>query len=225
MGVRYLQRPQGVLNSSFWPNRWKIQLRNLNNGEPHPSAQTPVLSFMFREPEIDIDLDRCQMSITSSRLAFLCTPFETPIATAQLTVWDWTTGEILFVRHIFLVLHFPNDADCLPRTLRAWFTSLWSLFLLRTSGSCSSGTDICLSHPRCLCSWTQHRSQQMMRGSHKPRSVSTPLKMMACGCRTLSLTGVATNPPARTVYQHHSVQILRNGSLLLSLNPTSSSRR
>ena len=104
MGVRYLQRPRGVLNSPL-PDRWKIQLRTLNGGQPHPSAQTAVLSYTF-EFEVDIEFDRCRMTITSSRLAFLCATFESPIPTGQLTVWDWTTGEVLFVCCVSL-FHSP----------------------------------------------------------------------------------------------------------------------
>ena len=95
----------GCANPSL-PDRLRIRLRTLNDGEPHPSAQTPVLSCTL-EPEISHHSDHWQMSITSSRLVFLRTFLGALTATAQLTVWDWTTGEVLLVHPIFLSRFLP----------------------------------------------------------------------------------------------------------------------
>ena len=98
MGVRYTQYSRSMLNSS-WPDRWKIRLRTLADGQPHPSAQIPTLSYTA-EPELGDSLDWWAFSITGSRLAFFCRCSSAPEVTAQLAVWDWNTGEILLVRFI-----------------------------------------------------------------------------------------------------------------------------
>ena len=82
---------------SLWSDRWKIQLRTLSDGEPHPSAQTADLCYTF-EPE-SAPFDGWKISITSSRLALLLLRF---YPTEKLIVWDWTTGEILLARWVFL---------------------------------------------------------------------------------------------------------------------------
>jgi len=67
----------------------------MSDGEPHPAAQTAVLSYIFAldsEPftkTIDI-------SITSSRLALMRGIYSEN--RGQVAVWDWTTGQILLVR-------------------------------------------------------------------------------------------------------------------------------
>jgi hypothetical protein len=67
----------------------------MEDGEPHPSAQTPVLSYTFAE--FGSFFNEWQMSITSSRLALLCVCLDSYFIPAQLIVWDWITGDILLV--------------------------------------------------------------------------------------------------------------------------------
>lgn len=94
-----------ALNSP-WLDRWKIQLRTLSGGEPHPSARTADLCYDYF-PEYCNSAEDCEMSlsITSSRIAFFCTLSGTPYITGKLIVWDWTTGDILVVRCVFLSRH------------------------------------------------------------------------------------------------------------------------
>jgi hypothetical protein len=67
----------------------------MKGGGSHPRARTPVLSCTL--PELGGFPDEWKISITRSRLAFFFICSDTPTTTAQLTVWDWTTGEILLV--------------------------------------------------------------------------------------------------------------------------------
>jgi hypothetical protein len=72
----------------------------LDDGESHPSAQSPGLSYTFGE--LGSYFNDWQMSITSSRLALLCICIDSDFFPAQLIVWDWTTGDILLVGCMFL---------------------------------------------------------------------------------------------------------------------------
>jgi hypothetical protein len=73
----------------------------MNDGKPHPLAQSPVLPCTFKfEP----CFEECQILITRSRLV-LC--LDTPNITAHLIVWDWITGNILLVRTVTLFYPLP----------------------------------------------------------------------------------------------------------------------
>ena len=79
------------------PYRWKIHLRTMSDGEPHPAAQTTVLSYTFATGAGCIP-DVQDTSITDSRLAVL--RGLSHVHTGQIVVWDWTTGQILLVRRL-----------------------------------------------------------------------------------------------------------------------------
>lgn len=68
------------------------------DGEPHPSAQTPVLPRVYL-PEVKGYLNSWNVSITGSRLAF-CIQWAIGgrKLIGQLVVWDWKTGDVLWVR-------------------------------------------------------------------------------------------------------------------------------
>ena len=70
----------------------------MSDGEPHPTAQTKVLSYTFAPAPGDL-VDIRDMSITGSRLVLLRGASE--MGTAQAVVWDWTMGQILLVRRLF----------------------------------------------------------------------------------------------------------------------------
>lgn len=64
----------------------------MRDGGPHPAAQTTVLSYTLAPGDNTLD-----MSITGSRLAVLGGVFYLH-RTTRVIVWDWTMGQILFVR-------------------------------------------------------------------------------------------------------------------------------
>ena len=68
----------------------------MSDGEPHPAAQTQVLSSTFAPAVGDLVDIFLNMSITGSRLALLRGVYGVGIT--QAVVWDWTTGQILLVR-------------------------------------------------------------------------------------------------------------------------------
>ena len=76
-----------------------MHLRTLRDGEPHPAAQTAVLSYTFATGDGGLP-DVQDMSITDSRLAVLRS--FSYIRTGQIVVWDWTTGQILLVRRLLV---------------------------------------------------------------------------------------------------------------------------
>lgn len=65
----------------------------MSNGEPHPNAQTQVLSYYFTSGGVFAEI--LDLSITDTRLAALRRVSD--VHTAQAVVWDWTTGQILLV--------------------------------------------------------------------------------------------------------------------------------
>ena len=67
----------------------------MSEGEPHPTARIKALSHTFN-PGDGTPADLLEASITSSRLAVLRGTSDTLVA--QVVVWDWTTGQVLFVR-------------------------------------------------------------------------------------------------------------------------------
>ena len=82
----------------------------MSNGEPHPAAQTKVLSSTSAPAVGGLVGIYLNMSITGSRLALLRAPYGVGIAT--VVVWDWTTGQILLVRR--LLVYSPT----IMRTIR-----------------------------------------------------------------------------------------------------------
>ena len=170
VGVRYIRCSRDAPNSSQL-DRWKIQLRTLDDGEPHPSARTAVLSFAFELHPSRRRTGTGNLSITSSRLAFFCS-HSGPTKT-KVIVWDWTTGEILLVRsHHFISL--STDSDYLSRTSRTRPTGLRRLLMISGSQS-SSRSNLSLKPPRGSCSWIQNRRQRVIRSLHKLRSIFTLL--------------------------------------------------
>ena len=70
----------------------------MSDGEPHPAAQTKVLSYPFPPAPGDFPDDILGTSITGSRLVLLRGAFQVSIPRA--VVWDWTTGQVLLVRRL-----------------------------------------------------------------------------------------------------------------------------
>jgi len=67
----------------------------MSDGEPHPAAQAAVLFYTF-VPGGESFTETIDLSITSSRVALMRgISFEN---IGQVTIWDWTTGQILMVR-------------------------------------------------------------------------------------------------------------------------------
>ena len=81
----------------------------MSDGEPHPAAQTKVLSSTLA-PALGDLVNILDMSITGSRLALLRGTFGVGIT--QVVVWDWTTGQTLLVRR--LLVYSPT----MMRTIR-----------------------------------------------------------------------------------------------------------
>ena len=65
----------------------------MSDGEPHPAARVPVLSYTF--PHDDPWVLESSITITSSRLALLREVSSERVT--QLIVWNWITGEMLLV--------------------------------------------------------------------------------------------------------------------------------
>ena len=77
-------------------------MTTLNGGEPHPAAQIETLTYTFAPRDADPS-GVLEASITDSRLAFL--RGIPNISVTQVVVWDWTTGQILLVRRLFVCSH------------------------------------------------------------------------------------------------------------------------
>jgi len=66
-----------------------VHLRTLSNGEDHPAARCPTLSYSRRDTRVDrISF----VSVTSSRLAILMRLQDG----RHVVIWDWRSGETLF---------------------------------------------------------------------------------------------------------------------------------
>ena len=66
----------------------------MSDGEPHPAARVPVLSYTFAPGR----LYALQTLITGSRLALLGEVSGERVT--RLIVWNWITGEMLLVRQL-----------------------------------------------------------------------------------------------------------------------------
>jgi len=71
---------------------WKIHLRNMSDGAPHPAARRPTLSYTFALSRFG-GPETKEMAVTSSRLVVLRATGRTD--EAQVVVWDWRTGQVL----------------------------------------------------------------------------------------------------------------------------------
>ena len=73
----------------------------MSDGEPHPTARIPVLSYNFAPG--DPWAQGKSITIPSSRLALLREVFSELVT--QLIVWNWITGEMLLVCQLLLGDH------------------------------------------------------------------------------------------------------------------------
>ena len=65
----------------------------MSEGDPHPSALKKTIEFRERPTGYGVSL-----SISHHRLAYMV---KSPVSIAlELYVWDWRTGELLFVREM-----------------------------------------------------------------------------------------------------------------------------
>ena len=91
----------------------ELRLMTMSEGIPHPSALKKTIENKKGTTSLEVSL-----SISSHRLASVVENFE--ISTFTLSVWDWRTGEQLFVREMFVCQWFVNSFDgaSLPGTLQ-----------------------------------------------------------------------------------------------------------
>ena len=67
----------------------------MSEGLPHPSAHKKIIEYVKGFINVPGDMS---LSITSRRLASMV---DNPdLNSSQLNVWDWRTGEQLFVRRV-----------------------------------------------------------------------------------------------------------------------------
>ena len=96
----------GACRALLLAYRWNIHLRTMSDGDPHPSARAKVLSCALALGGLGV----LEMSITSSRLAFLGEAVSSEHKT-QLIVWNWITGEQLLVCQLLLGGRTLADVD------------------------------------------------------------------------------------------------------------------
>ena len=91
----------------------ELRLMTMSEGVPHPSALKKTIESNKGTTGVGVSL-----SISSHRLASMVEHYEAN--TFPLSIWDWRTGELLFVRKIFVCLWFVHsfDGTSLPGTLQ-----------------------------------------------------------------------------------------------------------